>query len=66
MRLEFATEPLVIGTVTTVSAVAVAAIAILSGPENRSTAVSAIISISALTYSAGVLIKRPRPAQRLN
>jgi hypothetical protein len=63
MRLEFATEPLVIGTITIVSAVAVAAVAVLSSPENKLTAVSAIISISALTYAAGVITKK-KPAAK--
>jgi len=56
MKFEIATEPLVAGTVTSISVISAAAIAILSGPENTIVAATAVLSIAALTYS--VFIKK--------
>jgi len=56
MKFEIATEPLVAGTVTSISVISAAAIAILSGPENTIVAATAVLSIAALTYS--VCIKK--------
>jgi len=56
MKFEIATEPLVAGTVTSISVISAAAIAILSGPENTIVAATAVLSIAVLTYS--VFIKK--------
>jgi hypothetical protein len=56
MKFEIATEPLVADTVTSISVISAAAIAILSGPENTIVAATAVLSIAALTYS--VFIKK--------
>jgi hypothetical protein len=60
MKFEIATEPLIAGTVTSVSVISAAAIAILSGPENIIVAAIAVLSIAALTYSTVVFIKKPK------
>ena len=57
MKIEIATEPLVAGTVTIISAISIAATAILSTPEARSTATVAIVTISALAYATVVFIR---------
>ena len=57
MKIEIATEPLVAGTVTIISAISIAATTILSTPEARSTATVAIVTISALAYVTVVFIR---------
>ena len=60
MKIEIATESLVAGTVTIVSVISIAATAILSTPEVRSTATAAIVTISALAYATVVFIRRSK------
>ena len=60
MKIEIATEPLVAGTVTIISAISIAATAILSTPEARNMATAAIVTISALAYATVVFIRRSK------
>ena len=48
MKVEIATEPLIVGIVTFISAICITATVILSEPENKNTATAAILTITAL------------------
>ena len=66
MKIEIATDPLIVGTVTIFSAVSVAAVAILAEPSNKISAIAAILSISGVTYACGAFLKKPTVQKKSN